>query len=103
MIEIEYIVRDQKGAERLRTTDKKAADAYDKALESAERLAELIRRDGVLPSLPETDLEELTIYLVRNARNVERILKGKEPEAEPEPTAEESAPKGTVTQLRAAG
>jgi hypothetical protein len=101
MIEIEYIVRDQKGAERLRTTDKKAADAYDKALESAERLAELIRRDGVLPDLPESDLEELTIYLVRNARNVERILKGKEPEAEP--TAEESAPKGTVTQLRATG
>jgi len=31
MIEIEYIVRDQKGTERLRTTDKKAADAYDKA------------------------------------------------------------------------
>ncbi len=101
MIEIEYIVRDQKGAERLRTTDKKAADAYDKALESAERLAELIRRDGVLPDLPESDLEELTIYLVRNARHVERILKGKEPEIEP--AAETIEPKGTVTQLRAAG
>ncbi|NCA68886.1 MAG: hypothetical protein EOM91_02060 [Sphingobacteriia bacterium] len=101
MIEIEYIVRDQKGAERLRTTDKKAADAYDKALESAERLAELIRRDGVLPNLPESDLEELTIYLVRNARNVERILRGKEPELEI--TDEPSVPSDKVARLRATG
>ncbi|WP_296806439.1 YebG family protein [Thiocapsa sp.] len=82
MIEIEYVVRDQKGAERLRTTDKKAADAYDKALESAERLAELLRHDKVLPDLPESDLEDLTIYLARNAKTVERILKGKSAEIE---------------------
>jgi len=53
VIEIEYVVRDQKGVERLRTTDKKAADAYDKALETAERLADLLRHDGVLPGLAE--------------------------------------------------
>jgi len=46
----------------LRTTDKKAADAYDKALETAERLADLLRHDRVLPGLAEHDLEELTIY-----------------------------------------
>ena len=67
----------EKGVERLRTTDKKAADAYDKALETAERLADLLRHDGVLPGLAEPDMEELTIYLARNARNIERILKGK--------------------------
>ncbi|WP_295439278.1 hypothetical protein [uncultured Thiodictyon sp.] len=58
MIEIEYIVKDRHGVERLRTADK------------------------VLPSLPDGDLEELTIYLARNVQNVERVLKGKVPERE---------------------
>jgi len=80
VIEIEYVVKDHKGTERLRTTDKKAADAYDKALENADRLARLLRHDNVLPDLSERDLEDLTIYLARNAKNVERALKGKEPE-----------------------
>ncbi|MBK5929901.1 YebG family protein [Halochromatium salexigens] len=83
MIEIEYIVKDKHGMERLRTADKKAADAYDKALEIAERLTQLLREDQVLPELPEGDLEELTIYLARNARKVERVLKGKAPEPSP--------------------
>ncbi len=100
MIEIEYVVRDQKGAERLRTTDKKAADAYDKALESAERLAELLRQDKILPNLPESDLEELTIYLVRNAKNIERIFKGKAPETES--AADEPEAVSNVAALRAA-
>ncbi|WP_295399296.1 YebG family protein [uncultured Thiocystis sp.] len=39
MIEIEYIVKDSRGVERLRTADKKAADADDRMLENAERLA----------------------------------------------------------------
>ena len=86
MIEIEYIVRDKKGAERLRTADKKAADAYDKALDNAERLQSLLRHDQVLPDLSDGDLEELTIYLALNARNVERALKGKEPELKEAPT-----------------
>ncbi len=102
MIEIEYIVRDQKGIERLRTTDKKAADAYDRALETAERLAHLLRHDRVLPGLAEHDLEELTIYLARNARNIERILKGKGLELETAPKPEVVETKDKVTQLRAA-
>ena len=103
MIEIEYVVKDHKGVERLRTTDKKAADAYDRALETAERLAELLRHDQVLPDLAEHDLEELTIYLARNARTIERILKGKGPELEAAPEPEVSTAKDKVTQLRAAG
>jgi hypothetical protein len=82
MIEIEYIVKDRRGVERLRTADKKVADAYDRVLENAERLAQMLRTDGVLPKLPDADLEELTIYLARNAQNVERVLKGKAPERE---------------------
>ncbi len=105
MIEIEYIVKDRKGTERLRTTDKKAADAYDKALENAERLADLLRHDGILPNLPEHDLEELTIYLAQNARNVERILKGKEAEYgnEAADNDSETAPADNVARLKSAG
>jgi uncharacterized protein len=101
VIEIEYVVKDQKGVERLRTTDKKAADAYDKALETAEHLADLLRHDGVLPELAEHDLEELTIYLARNAKKVERILKGKAPELAGEPGGDVSTDR--VTPLRSAG
>jgi dsDNA-binding SOS-regulon protein len=104
MIEIEYIVKDSKGAERLRTTDKKEADAYDRILENAERLAERLRADQVLPTLPEADLEELTIYLARNARDVERILKGKLPAPET-PTGEASLSRkqDKAAPLKAAG
>jgi len=102
VIEIEYIVKDRNGVERLRTTDKKAADAYDKALDNADRLAKMLREDQVLPALADNDLEELTIYLARNARNVERILRGKEPEPTP-PTDESSHAASNVAPLKAAG
>ncbi len=104
MIEIEYVVKDHKGTERLRTTDKKAADAYDKALENANRLARLLRHDKVLPELSERDLEEITIYLARNVKNVERALKGKEPELgqEQEQREEEPAAADNIAQLKAA-
>ena len=103
MIEIEYIVRDSRGVERLRTADKKAADAYDRMLENAERLAQMLRADGVLPTLPDADLEELTIYLARNAQAVERVLRGKatEREATAPPAPAESADK--VAPLKMAG
>jgi dsDNA-binding SOS-regulon protein len=102
VIEIEYIVKDRNGVERLRTTDKKAADAYDKALDNADRLAQLLRDDRVLPELSDAHLEELTIYLARNARNVERILKGKAPE--PTPPEDGEQPRGdNVAPLKAAG
>ncbi|NRA61311.1 MAG: YebG family protein [Psychrobium sp.] len=80
MIEIEYIVKDKKGVEKLRTADKKAADAYDKALDNADLLQQLLRHDNVLPKLKDEDMETLTIYLALNAKNVDRALKGREPE-----------------------
>ncbi len=100
MIEIEYIVKDGKGVERLRTTDKKAADAYDKALDNAELLTRLLRHDKVLPDLPENELEDLTIYLALNAKNVERALKGKEPEFSKQ--EDQSVATDNVAQLKAA-
>jgi len=57
-------------------------------------------RDPHLPELSDSDLEELTIYLARNAKNVERALKGKEPElgqGEEEPAAADN-----VARLKAA-
>jgi dsDNA-binding SOS-regulon protein len=101
MIEIEYIVKDRNGVERLRTADKKAADAYDKVLENADRLAQLLRDDAVLPTLGDGELEELTIYLARNARSIERILKGKAPESGRERGSADSAG-ADVTPLKAA-
>ncbi|WP_295404558.1 YebG family protein [uncultured Thiocystis sp.] len=100
MIEIEYIVKDSRGVDRLRTADKKAADAYDRILENAERLTQLLRADKVLPNLPDADLEELTIYLARNAQTVERVLKGKAPEREASAPASRT---GNVAPIKAAG
>jgi len=53
-----------------------------------------------LPDLSETDLEELTIYLARNAKNVERALKGKEPELGQR--EEEPATVDNIARLKAA-
>lgn len=106
MIEIEYIVKDNKGVEKLRTTDKKAADAYDKALDNADLLTELFRHDKVLPDLSDDDMESLTIYLALNARNVEKAFKGKSPELsapEEDKVADEPASgKATKTATKAA-
>ncbi|ADC61932.1 YebG family protein [Allochromatium vinosum] len=101
MIEIEYIVRDRRGVERLRTADKKAAEAYDRILENAERLADWLRAGSVLPSLPDDELETLTVHLARHAREVELILKGKPVESGADPVVSEPAPR--VTPIKATG
>jgi|AMWB02.1.fsa_nt_gi dsDNA-binding SOS-regulon protein len=51
---------------------KKEADAYDKILDAAADLAALIERGAI--RIDADDLEELTIYLARNARRVKAIL-----------------------------
>ena len=52
---------------------KREADAYDKILEAAAGLAELIEAGAI--EIGEYDLEELTIFLARNAESVRKILK----------------------------
>jgi uncharacterized protein len=52
---------------------KRQADAYDRILEAAGELAELIDLSAI--EIEEDDLEELTIYLARNAPRVKAILK----------------------------
>ena len=52
---------------------KKQADAYDKIIEAAGDLAELIELSDI--KIGEYELEELTIYLAHNAPKVRAILK----------------------------
>jgi dsDNA-binding SOS-regulon protein len=52
---------------------KRQADAYDRILEAAGELAELIDLSAI--EISEDDLEELTIFLARNAPRVKAILK----------------------------
>ncbi len=51
---------------------KKEADAYDKMIDAAAELADLIERSGM--EIDEYALEELTIFLASNADEVRRIL-----------------------------
>ncbi len=49
------------------------ANAYDRMLDAAVELAELIEDAGV--QINETDLEQLTIFLAKNADEVKKILR----------------------------
>lgn len=58
---------------------KQQADAYDRILDAAAELAELIQMSGI--ALEEDVLEELTIFLAKHADEVKRLLKGLKPVA----------------------
>lgn len=51
---------------------KTEADAYDRVIEAAAALAELIELNGI--KLDEYDLEELTIHLARHSLDLRKIL-----------------------------
>ena len=53
---------------------KKEADAYDRMLDAAAGIAELLEHSGI--EICEYDLEELSIFLAKNSRIVKAILKG---------------------------
>lgn len=52
---------------------KKDADAYDRMLDAAARLAAIIESRGI--DIDEDDLEELTIFLAEHGMLVGRILR----------------------------
>ena len=52
---------------------KKEADAYDKMIDAAANLADLIEMSKI--EMDEYALEELTIFLANNAQEVKLILK----------------------------
>lgn len=51
---------------------KQEADAYDRTIEAAAELAELIAPSGIV--IGEYDLEDLTIYLAQNSLKIQKIL-----------------------------
>lgn len=53
---------------------KQEADAYDRIIDAAADLAELIESSGI--EMDEYALEELTIFLAGHAPEVRKILKG---------------------------
>ena len=69
----QYVVS-HKGVEKLVTTDKKAADQYDKMLDVADNLAVYIEAKGI--KLDEAVAEELSIMLAKNKDNLTKLLKG---------------------------
>lgn len=69
----QYVVT-HKGVEKLVTTDKKAADQYDKILDIADGLAAFIDAKGI--SLEEDVAEALTVMLSKNRNAVSKLLKG---------------------------
>ena len=67
-------VDSHKGVEKLVTTDKKAADQYDKMLDVADNLVVYIEAKGI--KLDEAVAEELSIMLAKNKDNLTKLLKG---------------------------
>jgi len=57
----------------MQSITKKEADAYDKMIDAAADLVDLIELSGI--ELDEYVLEELTIFLAGHAPEVKRILK----------------------------
>ena len=58
---------------------KKEADAYDKMLDAAENLAAFIKKSDLPIDLDARTVEEISIYLAKNAPEVTNILKGIKP------------------------
>jgi len=58
---------------------KKEADAYDKMLDAAENLAVFIKKSDLQIDLDAKTVEEISIYLAKNAPEVINILRGIKP------------------------
>jgi len=58
---------------------KKEADAYDKMLDAAENLAAFIKKSDLKIDLDVKTVEEISIYLAKNAPEVTNILRGIKP------------------------
>ncbi|WP_115718635.1 YebG family protein [Gallaecimonas mangrovi] len=71
---IQYVVV-RKGIEKMTFTSKQEADAYDKLLDSADLLADLLEQGPV--TLNEEDREQLGLYLATHKDDVLAAMKGK--------------------------
>lgn len=87
--------------------DKKEAEAYDKMLDAAARLAAFIKAKATDIDLVEGVVDELSVFLAKNGPEVVKILKGiKAPPAvrsRSKATAQGQAPGETSEQKEPAG
>ena len=70
---------------------KKEADAYDKMLDAAENLAVFIKNGDLPIDLDSKTVEEISIYLAKNAPEVTSILRGIKPKTPPTAKIEKPA------------
>lgn len=67
-------------------TVKKEAEAYDKMLDAADRLAEFIKSSALDVALEDRTIEAVAIVLAQNGPEVVKILKGIKPIVPPSET-----------------
>ena len=79
---------------------KKEADAYDRMLDAAENLAAFINKSGLQIDLDAKTVEEISIYLAKNAPEVTNILRGIKPITPSEAKIEKPADPAPVEDKR---
>ena len=84
---VQYIV-EREGVQKMTFVSKKEADAYDKMLDISDEMLALLG-EGEL-GMEEEKLEEIALYLAKNAGQAAAILKGAKPK--PKPAEKEEAP-----------
>ncbi|NQZ42111.1 MAG: YebG family protein [Moritella sp.] len=83
---VKYVV-ERNGVEKMTSTSKKEADTYDKMLDVADGLTDLISSSSL--DIDDRLTEELSLYLAQNSASLQIILKGgklKTPEESKEKT-----------------
>lgn len=60
-------------------TDKKEAEAYDKMLDAAQNLAALIKHSDLKIDIDDKIIDDISIYLAKNAPAVTKILRSIKP------------------------
>ena len=84
-VETRYAVV-RKGVEVLLTTEKKQADEYDKMLDRADALSEVLHASGC--DIAEQQLEKLSIYLAEHRDDVLQALGARKPKDKTKPVQE---------------
>jgi hypothetical protein len=84
-----FVVRDGVELDKVFTV-KKDAEAYDKMLDAAEKLAEFIKKGELESSLDDETINAVSVFLAKNGPEVTRILRTVRP-LSPSPANEKMA------------
>ena len=76
--------------------DKKKADAYDKMLDAAEKLAEFIKGSDIDADIDKKTIDKISIFLAKRGPEVIQILKGVKPVSSPVPKVKPEKPEEKV-------